>query len=92
MTGWRVGYGVMRADLAAHITKLIKQLPLLHGKLHAEGLHRSAEGRPGPGREDARRVRAAQPILPDGLNGIKGFPLPHAQRGVYVFPNISRTG
>ncbi len=36
MTGWRMGYGVMRADLAAQITRLMTEFEFLHGELYAD--------------------------------------------------------
>ncbi len=35
MTGWRLGYGVMRADLAAQVAALANELEFLHGELYA---------------------------------------------------------
>ena len=35
MTGWRIGYGVMRADLAAQIARLVTNSQLLHRRFHA---------------------------------------------------------
>ena len=35
MTGWRLGYGVMRPDLAGPIARLVTNSNSLHGQLHA---------------------------------------------------------
>ena len=37
MTGWRLGYGVMRPDLAQHISRLMTNSNFVHGDLHADG-------------------------------------------------------
>ena len=55
MTGWRMGYGVMRPDLAAHITRLDDQLQLLYRQLHPDcgrggAARRSVIGGPHAGR------------------------------------------
>ena len=50
MTGWRIGYGVMRADLATHITRLMTNSNSCTCQLYASSRNRSAAGQPGPGR------------------------------------------
>ncbi len=39
MTGWRMGYGVMRADLATQHYATDDELEFVHGQLHADGGH-----------------------------------------------------
>jgi len=92
MTGWRIGYGVMRADLAAHITRLMTNsnsctasftqraaLEALTGDQSAVGVMRS---------EFERRSRA----FVDGLNRIRGFHALMPKGAFYVFANIEQTG
>jgi aspartate aminotransferase len=92
MTGWRIGYGVMRADLASHITRLMTNsnsctasftqraaLAALKGDQSAVDLMRA---------EFERRSRA----FVDGLNQIKGFSARSPKGAFYVFANIVRTG
>ena len=92
MTGWRMGYGVMRPDLAAHITRLmtnsnsctasftqIAGIEALRGDQSAVDKMRG---------EFERRSRA----FVDGLNRIKGFSARMPKGAFYVFANTTGTG
>jgi len=92
MTGWRMGYGVMRADLATHIARLMTNSSSCTASFTQiagiEALH-------GP-QESVDQMRAEfkkrRDVMVTGLNEIKGFScrLPHG--AFYVFPNITNTG
>ncbi len=56
MTGWRMGYGVMRADLATHMIAADDQLEFLHRQLYPDCWDRGPERRPIFGRHDEHRV------------------------------------
>ena len=43
MTGWRVGYGIMRADLARQVALADDQLQFLHGQLQPDCRRRSSD-------------------------------------------------
>jgi len=92
MTGWRIGYGVMRADLASQITRLMTNsnsctasftqraaLAALTGDQSAVDQMRA---------EFERRSRA----FVDGLNRIKGFSARMPKGAFYVFANVTATG
>jgi aspartate/methionine/tyrosine aminotransferase len=92
MTGWRIGYGVMRADLASSITRLMTNsnsctasftqraaLAALEGDQSAVDMMRA---------EFERRSRA----FVDGLNRIKGFSARMPKGAFYVFANTTATG
>ncbi len=92
MTGWRIGYGVMRADLASQITRLMTNsnsctasftqraaLAALEGDQSAVDVMRG---------EFERRSRA----FVDGLNQIKGFSARMPKGAFYVMANITGTG
>ena len=92
MTGWRIGYGVMRADLAAQITRLMTNsnsctasftqraaLAALAGDQSAVDAMRL---------EFERRSRA----FVAGLNRIRGFSARMPKGAFYVFANITGTG
>src|SRR5216117_8727 len=92
MTGWRMGYGVMRPDLATHITRLMTNsnsctasFTQIAGIEAICGDQSSVEHM----RDEFKKRRDA---FVAGLNKIKGFScrLPHG--AFYVFPNISKTG
>jgi aspartate/methionine/tyrosine aminotransferase len=92
MTGWRMGYGVMRADLAAHITRLMTNsnsctasFTQIAGIEAVRGDQSSVDGM----RAEFRRRRD---VVVAGLNKIKGFSCRMPKGGFYVFPNITKTG
>jgi aspartate aminotransferase len=92
MTGWRMGYGVMRADLATHIARLMTNSSSCTASFSQIA---SIEALRGP-QESVDTMRAEfkrrRDVMVAGLNKIKGFScrLPHG--AFYVFPNVTKTG
>src|SRR5216110_3790945 len=92
MTGWRMGYGVMRADLAAHVARLMTNSNSCTASFtQIAGI----EALRGPQKSvDAMRAefKKRRDVMVAGLNEVKGFScrLPHG--AFYVFPNITKTG
>jgi aspartate/methionine/tyrosine aminotransferase len=91
MTGWRMGYGVMRVDLATHISRLMTNSNSCTASFtQVAGI----EALRGPQKSvDAMRAefKKRRDVMVAGLNKIKGFScqLPHG--AFYVFPNITQT-
>ena len=92
MTGWRIGYGVMRADLAAHMTRLMTNsnsctasFTQIAGIEALRGDQSSVAGM----RDEFQRRRD---VFVAGLNQIKGFSCRMPKGAFYVFPNIKGTG
>ncbi|MBZ5574842.1 MAG: pyridoxal phosphate-dependent aminotransferase [Acidobacteriia bacterium] len=92
MTGWRMGYGVMRADLATHITRLMTNsnsctasFTQIAGVEALRGDQSSVEVM----RKEFQRRRDA---FVAGLNRIKGFSCRMPKGAFYVFPNVTKTG
>ena len=92
MTGWRMGYGVMRTDLARQVTLLMTNsnsctasFSQIAGVEALRGPQDSVEAM----REEFRRRRA---VIVDGLNGIPGFSCRQPHGAFYAFPNIRQTG
>ena len=92
MTGWRMGYGVMRADLATHITRLMTNsnsctasFTQVAGVEAMRGDQSSVDGM----RAEFQRRRD---VFVAGLNRIKGFSCRMPKGAFYVFPNITKTG
>jgi len=92
MTGWRMGYGVMRADLATHISRLMTNsnsctasFTQIAGVEALCGSQKSV---------DAMRVefKKRRDVMVAGLNKIKGFSCRVPHGAFYVFPNITKTG
>ena len=85
MTGWRIGYGVMRADLAAQITRLMTN----SNSCTASFTQRAGGGagrRPGFRDAHVRGVPRAAGSDGGGLNRIRGFRCPSPKGAFYVFP------
>jgi aspartate/methionine/tyrosine aminotransferase len=92
MTGWRMGYGVMRPDLAKQVTLLMTNsnsctasFTQIAGVEALRGPQDSVTAM----REEFRRRRA---VIVDGLNKIPGFSCRQPHGAFYVFPNIRKTG
>src|SRR5438309_10014252 len=92
MTGWRMGYGVMRADLAAHISRLMTNSNSCTASFTQiagiEALRGSQD------MVDAMRAKfeKRRDVMVAGLNKIKGFACRVPHGAFYVFPNIRKTG
>jgi len=92
MTGWRLGYGVMRKDLAEKITQLmINSNSCTCAFVQVAGI----EALKGPQDFVDRMVaefRNRREIIVEGLNRIKGITCKKPKGSFYVFPNITGTG
>ena len=92
MTGWRMGYGVMRPDLATHISRLMTNSSSCTASFSQIA---GIEALRGP-QKSVQAMRAEfkkrRDVMVAGLNKIKRFScrLPHG--AFYVFPNITKTG
>jgi aspartate aminotransferase len=92
MTGWRLGYGVMRTDLAQHISRLMTNsnsctasFAQIAGVEAIRGDQTSVDRM----RAEFQRRRDA---FVAGLNRIKGFSCRVPKGAFYAFPNITKTG
>jgi len=92
MTGWRLGYGVMRKNLAEKITQLmINSNSCTCAFVQVAGI----EALKGPQDFVDRMVaefRKRREIIVEGLNRIKGITCKKPKGSFYVFPNITGTG
>jgi aspartate/methionine/tyrosine aminotransferase len=92
MTGWRMGYGVMRPDLATHISRLMTNSNSCTASFTQvagiEALRGSKKS------VDAMRAEfeKRRDVMVAGLNKIKGFSCRVPHGAFYVFPNITKTG
>jgi len=92
MTGWRLGYAAMPAELAERFTKLNTNV-----YSHATSFVQLAgiEALEGPQDEVEKMVeifKKRRDAIVDGLNSIKGFSCLRPKGAFYVFPNITGTG
>jgi aspartate aminotransferase len=92
MTGWRMGYGVMRPDLAAQITRLATNSTSCTASFtQIAGIEaiRGDQSSVDHMRDEFQRRRD---VFVAGLNRIKGFSCRLPKGAFYVFPNITKTG
>ncbi|MEM2946806.1 MAG: pyridoxal phosphate-dependent aminotransferase [Candidatus Bathyarchaeia archaeon] len=92
MTGWRLGYGVMRKDLAEKITQLmINSNSCTCAFVQMAGV----EALRGPQDSVDKMVtefRKRREVIVSGLNNIKGITCKKPKGAFYVFPNIKGIG
>jgi aspartate/methionine/tyrosine aminotransferase len=92
MTGWRMGYGVMRPDFAMHIARLMTNSNSCTASFTQIA---GVEALRGP-QESVDRMCAEfkkrRDVMVAGLNKIKGFSCLLPKGAFYVFPNITGTG
>jgi aspartate/methionine/tyrosine aminotransferase len=92
MTGWRLGYGIMRADLARQIALLMtnsNSCTSSFSQLAAVEALRGPQDSVERMREEFRRRRT---VIVAGLNRIPGFSCRQPHGAFYAFPNIRGTG
>src|SRR5213596_2511719 len=92
MTGWRMGYGVMRADLATHISRLMTNSSSCTASFSQIAGIEALRG--SQAAVDAMRTefQKRRDVMVAGLNKIKGFSCRLPKGAFYVFPNITKTG
>jgi aspartate aminotransferase len=92
MTGWRMGYGVMRPDLAVHIARLMtnsNSCTATFTQMAGIGALRGDQSEPEKMRLEFQRRRD---VFVKGINQVKGFSCRLPKGAFYTFPNIKQTG
>lgn len=92
MTGWRLGYGAMRKDLAQKVTQL-----MINSNSCTSAFTQMAgvEALRGPQTESKKMVeefRRRREVIVSGLNNIKGITCKKPRGAFYVFPNVKSFG
>jgi aspartate aminotransferase len=92
MTGWRMGYGVMRPDLAKHISRLMvnsnsctASFTQMAGVEALRGPQASVDHMNG-------EFKKRRDYFAERINKIKGFSCKVPHGAFYMFPNIMKTG
>src|SRR5467141_2806476 len=92
MTGWRMGYGVMRPDLATHVARLMTNsnsctasFTQVAGIEALRGPQASVDGM-------CAEFKKRRDVMVAGLNNIRGFSCRLPKGAFYVFPNVKATG
>lgn len=92
MTGWRLGYGVMRSDLAAHIARLMTNSNSCTASFTQMAGVEALRGDQSSVEHMRDEFRARAEMFVKGLNRIRGFSCRIPKGAFYAFPNISETG
>jgi aspartate aminotransferase len=92
MTGWRMGYGVMRPDLAAHITRLMTNSNSCTASFTQVAGIEAIRGDQSSVDRMRSEFQRRRDVFVAGLNRIKGFSCRMPKGAFYVFPNITGTG
>jgi aspartate/methionine/tyrosine aminotransferase len=92
MTGWRMGYGVMRPDLAAHITRLMTNSNSCTASFTQMAGIEALRGDQSSVDHMCAEFKRRRDVFVAGLNKIKGFSCRMPKGAFYVFPNITKTG
>lgn len=92
MTGWRMGYGVMRPDLAAHVTRLMTNSNSCTASFTQVAGIEALKGDQSSVEKMSDEFRRRRDVFVAGLNKIKGFSCRMPKGAFYAFPNITKTG
>jgi aspartate/methionine/tyrosine aminotransferase len=92
MTGWRMGYGVMRADLAVQVARLMTNSNSCTASFTQVAGIEALRG--DQGSVDLMRLefQRRRDMFVAGLNRVKGFSCRMPHGAFYVFPNVTATG
>jgi aspartate aminotransferase len=92
MTGWRMGYGVMRADLATHVTRLMTNSNSCTASFTQVAGIEALHGDQSSVQKMSDEFKRRRDAFVAGLNKIKGFSCRMPKGAFYVFPNVTKTG
>ena len=92
MTGWRMGYGVMRADFAAHVSRLMTNSSSCTASFSQIAGVEALRGPQESVTKMCNEFKKRRDVMVAGLNKIKGFSCRLPKGAFYVFPNVTKTG
>jgi aspartate aminotransferase len=92
MTGWRLGYGVMRPDLAAPIARLATNSTSCTASFTQIAGIEALRGDQSSVEKMSAEFKRRRDVFVVGLNKIKGFSCRTPKGAFYTFPNITKTG
>jgi aspartate/methionine/tyrosine aminotransferase len=92
MTGWRLGYGIMPAELAAALTQIqINATSCTCSFSQVAGIE-GLTGDQSGAKKMVAEFKRRRDVIVDGLNAIPGITCLRPKGAFYVFPNITGTG
>lgn len=92
MTGWRMGYGVMRPDLAQQMSKLQTNANSCTATFTQMAGIEALTGDQGPEDKMVQEFHRRRDLIVSGLNDIPGFSCKTPTGAFYAFPNIKKLG
>jgi aspartate/methionine/tyrosine aminotransferase len=92
MTGWRMGYGVMRPDLATHIARLVTNSNSCTASFTQVAGIEALRGDQSSVDKMNAEFKRRRDVFVAGLKKIKGFSCLLPKGAFYAFPNITKTG
>ena len=92
MTGWRLGYGVMRPDLAGPIARLVTNSNSCTASFTQVAGIEALRGDQSSVEKMSAEFKHRRDVFVAGLNKIKGFSCRVPKGAFYAFPNITKTG
>lgn len=92
MTGWRLGYGVMPADLAAMVARLQTNCTSCTSAFTQRAGIAALKGSMEPTKAMVAEFKRRRDVIVAGLNSLPGVSCLSPHGAFYVFPNITGTG
>ncbi len=92
MTGWRMGYGVMRADFASHIARLMTNCNSCTASFTQMAGIEALRGPQDSVENMCREFQRRRDLFVERINRIPGFSCRVPKGAFYCFPNITGTG
>ncbi len=91
MTGWRMGYGVMRADLAAHVSRLMTNSNSCTASFTQIAGIEALNGEQSSVDRMNAEFKRRRDMFVARINQVKGFSCRVPKGAFYTFPNIKAT-
>jgi aspartate aminotransferase len=92
MTGWRLGYGIMRSDLATHVSRLMINSNSCTASFTQVAGIEALRGDQTSVDRMCSEFKRRRDVFVAGINKVKGFSCRMPKGAFYVFPNITATG
>jgi aspartate/methionine/tyrosine aminotransferase len=92
MTGWRMGYGIMRSDLAAHVSRLMTNSNSCTASFTQIAGIEAVRGDQSSVDAMCAEFKRRRDYFLERVNRIKGFSCRMPKGAFYMFPNITATG
>jgi aspartate/methionine/tyrosine aminotransferase len=92
MTGWRLGYGIMPAELVPHVTRLAVNSVSCAATFSQRAAIAALDGPQDEVQAMVAEFARRRRLITDGLRSIPGVKCPEPEGAFYVFPSIRGTG